>query len=287
MIIGIYLKVTKIYRTGLVQKNDLHRFKHAGSRREKNVMGAALGTMTEIRELKTEITGLRTDLKRFIEKANQQHVDAVLNKVKKEYSGVFADHQVGVAKADLSLRMIEDCGMRESCFALFMEFLDNSASHIRDGEVTDELIQSYRKQMKTLRKKGPYDHCDTCFSEVGRLFEKQVDLMKTLGIYRKSPGTAETVAEIPDESVVKDLLEPVANAQRFQIVKALATGTRTFSDISQLTGLRGGNLLFHIRKLTDSGMILQRHDRGDYIISDKGFKTLAAISELHRLLNPA
>ena len=50
-------------------------------------MGAVLGTMTEIRELKTEITGLRTDLKRFIERANQQHVDAVLGDVKKEYAG--------------------------------------------------------------------------------------------------------------------------------------------------------------------------------------------------------
>ena len=250
-------------------------------------MGAALGTMTEIRELKTEITGLRTDLKRFIEKANQQHVDAVLGEVKKEYAGVFADHQVGTAKADLSARMVEDCGMRESCFGLFMEFLENSAQHIRDSEISDELIQSYRKQMKVLRKKGPYDHCDTCFGEVGRLFEKQVGLMQTLGIYRKSPGTADTVAEIPDEIVVKELLEPVASVQRFQIVKALATGTRTFSDISQLTGLRGGNLLFHIRKLTESGMILQRHDRGDYIITDKGYKTMAAISELHRLLNPA
>jgi predicted transcriptional regulator len=249
-------------------------------------MGAVLGTMTEIRELKTEITGLRSDLKRFIERANQQHVDTVLGDIRKEYAGVFSDHEVGAAKADLSARMVEDCGMRENCFGLFMDFLENSARHIRDGEVSDELIHSYRKQMKTLRNKGPYDHCDTCFSEVGRLFEKQVELMQTLGIYRQSPGTADSVAEIPDESVVKDLLEPVASIQRFPIMKALATGTRTFSDISQLTGLRGGNLLFHIRKLTESGMILQRHDRGDYIITDKGFKTMTAISELHRLLNP-
>ena len=248
-------------------------------------MGAALGTMTEIRELKTEITGLRTDLKRFIERANQQHVDAVLDDVKKEYAGVFVNHQVGTAKADLQAHMVEDCGMRETCFALFIEFLENSAQHIRDGEVSDELIQSYREQMKTFRKKGPYDRCNTCFTEVGRLFEKQVALMKTLGIYQKSPDTADVVAEIPDEAVVKDLLEPVASIQRFQIMKALATGTRTFSDISELTGLRGGNLLFHIRKLTDSGMILQRHGRGDYIITDKGYKTIAAIGELHRVLS--
>jgi predicted transcriptional regulator len=63
--------------------------------------------------------------------------------------------------------------------------------------------------------------------------------------------------------------------------------TRTFSDISQTTGLRGGNLLFHIKKLTDSGLILQRHERGDYIITDKGYKTMTAISQLHQVLNPS
>ncbi|MGB8892302.1 MAG: winged helix-turn-helix domain-containing protein [Methanoregula sp.] len=248
-------------------------------------MGAALGTMTEIRELKTEITGLRTDLKRFIERANQQHVDVVLADIKKEYAGLFADHQVGTAKTDLSAHMVEDCAMRKTCYGVFMEFLERSAHHIRDGEVSDELIQSYRDRMKVLRKKGPYDQCGTCFTEVGQLFEKQVSLMQTLGIYRKDTKTTDGVAEIPDEAVVKDLLEPVANAQRFQIVKALATGTRTFSEISQLTGLKGGNLLFHIRKLTESGMILQRHERGDYIITDKGYKTMITIGELHRSLS--
>ena len=175
--------------------------------------------------------------------------------------------------------------MRKTCYGVFMEFLENSARHITEGNISDELIQSYRGKMKTLRKKGPYDRCDTCFTEVGRLFEKQVSLMKTLGIYQKSPDTADLVAEIPDEAVVNDILEPVANAQRFQIVKALITGTRTFSEISQLTGLKGGNLLFHIRKLTESGMILQRHERGDYIITDKGYKTMVAIVELYRVLS--
>jgi len=166
-----------------------------------------------------------------------------------------------------------------------MDFLQNTAQHIKDGQVSDEIIQSYREQMKTMRSKGPYDRCDTCFTEVHRLFEKQIDLMQSLGIYAKTREMGDAAPEIPDEVVVKDLLEPVANIQRFQILKALATQTRTFSDISQLTGLRGGNLLFHIRKLTDTGMILQRHERGDYIITDKGFKTMTAISQLYQLLN--
>ena len=32
-------------------------------------------------------------------------------------------------------------------------------------------------------------------------------------------------------------------------------------------------------------MILQRHDRGDYIITDKGYKTMAAIGELYKVLS--
>jgi predicted transcriptional regulator len=244
------------------------------------IMGAALGTLTEIRELKSEITGLRTDLRRFIERANQQHIEGVLGGLKKNYAGLFADHQVENAKADLSAHMVGDCKMRENCYGVFMDFLQNTSKHIKDGRVSDEIIRSYREQMKAMQSKGPHDRCDTCFTEVHRLFEKQIDLMQSLGIYQKARDPAGDIPEIADESVVKDLLEPVANVQRFAILKALFVQTRTFSDISQMTGLKGGNLLFHVRKLTESGMILQRHERGDYIITDKGYKTLMAISEL-------
>lgn len=249
-------------------------------------MGAAYGTMNEIRELKTEISGLRTDLKRFIERANQQHVDTVLSDLKKNYAGLFADHQAETAKTDLSNHMVRDCKMREKCYEVFMEFLQNTSRHIRDGQVSDEIIRSYRDQMKAMRAKGPFDKCDACFTEVHRLFEKQVDLMQSLGIYQNAGEHATDSAGPADDSVVKEILEPVASVQRFQILTALMSQTRTFSEISQLTGLRGGNLLFHIKKLTDSGLILQRHERGDYIITDRGYKTMTGISRLQRSLSP-
>jgi DNA-binding transcriptional ArsR family regulator len=250
-------------------------------------MGTAYGTMNELRELRTEISGLRADMKRFIERANRQHIDTVVAGLKENYAGVVTGHQVETAKAGLSAHMVRDCTMQEQCYGLFMEFLESTAQHIRDGNVSDEIIRSYREQMKEMRSKGPFDRCDTCFTEVHRLFEKQVDLMKALGIYRKPGGDAGDAPGPADESVVRDVLEPVANAQRFAILQALMVQTRTFSEISQLTGLRGGNLLFHIRKLTDAGLILQRHERGDYIITDKGYRTMTAIARLHRDLNPA
>ena len=202
------------------------------------------------------------------------------------YAGLFTEHQVETAKADLSAHMVNDCKMREKCYELLMDFLQTTSRHIRDGQVSDEIIRSYREQMKVMRSKGPFDRCDSCFNEVHRLFEKQVDLMQSLGIYQKSTGNAGSSSELPNDSVVRDVLEPVANIQRFQILQSLMRQTRTFSEISQITGLRGGNLLFHLRKLTDAGLILQVHERGDYLITDKGYKTMTAISQLHRDLNP-
>ncbi len=75
--------------------------------------------------------------------------------------------------------------------------------------------------------------------------------------------------DLPVEAVVREILEPLDSKQRLQILKSLAIETKSFSSLSGLTG-RGGNLLFHLEKLLRSGMILQRHERGDYMITEKG-----------------
>lgn len=247
-------------------------------------MDAKQDHQTEIGELKIEISELRDELKRFITNANRQHINVVLEELKENYADLFRNQQVETARGDLSTHMVANCAMRENCFSLFMEFLQNTARHIQDGNVSDEIIRSYRENLKSMRSNGPSDRCDTCFSEVSRLFEKQVSLMGSLGIYNKIESE-DTIEEINEEKAVRKILEPLANIQRFQILKSLITQTRTFSEISQMTGLRGGNLLFHIKKLTDSDMIFQRHERGDYMITEKGYTTIKTISELAGKVN--
>jgi Predicted transcriptional regulator len=110
--------------------------------------------------------------------------------------------------------------------------------------------------------------------------------MRSLGIYRSNKETSSSVADLSDEILVRDILEPLANRHRFRIVQSLAAETQTFSALSNLTGLRGGNLLFHLKKLQDAGMILQRHERGDYIITEKGYRTLKGIGTLYSALQP-
>lgn len=240
----------------------------------------------EIKEVQSEIAALRSELRRFIEYANRQHADTAIDGLRKEYAGVFVEQHLSDADQRLQERMIRQCPMRDRCYATFYEFLKSSAEHIRDGEVSEEVVRSYRDRLAEMRKGGKFDTCSTCFTETNRLFEKQIELMRSLGIYRSNKETSSSVADLSDEILVRDILEPLANRHRFRIVQSLAAETRTFSALSNLTGLRGGNLLFHLKKLQDAGMILQRHERGDYIITEKGYRTLKGIGTLYATLQP-
>jgi predicted transcriptional regulator len=85
---------------------------------------------------------------------------------------------------------------------------------------------------------------------------------------------------------VDNILEPLCHQKRFEILKAISAETKSFSALSKLTGLRGGNLLFHLQKLVEKGMIIQRHERGDYMITGKGFKVMEGVSSIYSALEP-
>ena len=171
--------------------------------------------------------------------------------------------------------------MKEACKALFSDLLKNNLDQIKGGEVSEDSVSNARSKLEQMREKSPYEQCKNCFSEAARLFDKHVDLMRSLRVYRDNDVTKESTKALPEENVVIEILEPLSNKQRLQMLKALSAETKTFSALSELTGLRGGNLLFHLQKLQDGGMILQRHERGGYMITEKGYRALRRISELY------
>lgn len=235
----------------------------------------------EVNAIKSKLDDMHEDLKRFMERSNQQHLASILDDCRSDFSDVILGYATGEIESGLESKMVKDCHMKMACKQLFSDLLKNNLGQIREGRVSDESISNTRSKMKQMRDKTPYEQCSNCFSEAARIFDKQIDLMRSLRIYRDNDMTKESMKDLPEEMAVTMILEPLSNKQRLQMLKALSIETKTFSALSALTGLRGGNLLFHLQKLMDSGMILQRHERGDYMITEKGFKALRGISELY------
>lgn len=186
------------------------------------------------------------------------------------------------AETRLDAGMAKRCDMRKECRKKFMGVLDDNLELLNLPRITESDVIKQVEQIDGLRAYSIPGRCDGCFDEVNSLFQQQTALMRSLRLYRSREEIRESIDVLPEAEVVRDLLEPMSNVQRMIIMKSLAKSPRTFSELSALTNLRGGNLLFHIQRLTASGMICQRSGRGDYAMADRGMKALEMVNDLYR-----
>ncbi len=236
------------------------------------------------KDIQKKLNKIHRDVKLIKERSNQQYLELVISNLKKDFIYAINSYLSEDNESNLEKSMVEKCGMRTTCKANFTEFLNKNRSLINQDQLPGEKINHHRDELERMKNEAPFDKCEICFSEVSDLFQKQVKLIRSLNIYQSNENNKEGISLISEESIVKEVLEPLAHKQRIQIIKSLTSTTQTFSNLSQITGLRGGNLLYHLQKLIDKNVIIQRHDRGDYMITDKGNKLLGILTEMNDLI---
>ncbi len=234
-------------------------------------------------DVNKKLESMHHDIKRLMEKSNEEYLELMLSSIKKDFTNSIVTYIKEDAESNLEKNM-EQCDMKISCKDIFTEFLGTSADLIKNENVSKATIKEKQDELSEKMKKAPYNKCETCFSEVKSLFDKQLRLISSNQIYNTIPEEKPKISAIPEEILVKNVLEPLSNKQRLQILKAMAVKAQTFSALSELTGLRGGNLLFHIQKLQETNLIIQRHERGDYMITKKGFNLLLMLADFQRLI---
>lgn len=230
-----------------------------------------------------------TDLKHKVEEIGLElrYISAFLQRAQNSDIGrsVLYDILKGEAREKAEIRldagMVKRCEMRIKCRRKFMELLDENLHLLDQSRITEDDISHRSEKLESLRAQAVAGRCDGCFREVGSLFENQTELMRQLHLYRTEEEVRDSIDDMPEETIVRDLLEPLSNPQRMLIMKALSRSQRSFTELSSLTNLRGGNLLFHLQRLTGTGMVFQRGDRGDYALTQKGQRSLEAVNDLY------
>ncbi len=185
------------------------------------------------------------------------------------------------AESRLDAGMAKRCDMRPECRQRFMELLDENLNLIDKPRVTEEDLDHQSEKLESLKLQAVAGRCDGCFREVGSLFQDQTELMRQLRLYRSKEEIRDSIDLMPEDIIVRDLLEPLSNPQRMVIMKALSRSQKSFTELSTLTNLRGGNLLFHLQRLTGTGMVFQRGGRGDYALTPKGQRSLETVNDLY------
>jgi predicted transcriptional regulator len=239
---------------------------------------------SEIEGLKTELSEIKVILGRMTDPAHLTDTSILVPRGRTDLLEVMVSQAIDDVEEGISRNMVKRCDLKEPCRATFTTFLQKNASLLEKDVVQEEVIITNQGELDRLRETSPYDKCEKCFDEVARLFGKQVRLMRSLRIYSTTVDKRQEIAELKESDFVRDVIEPLSSSHRLQMIKAVSTEPRTFSSLSEITGLKGGNLLFHIQRLLEAGMMVQHHDRGDYMITEKGFKVLKGVSDVHQLL---
>jgi DNA-binding transcriptional ArsR family regulator len=238
-----------------------------------------------IKDINSKLEVIHREVTRIRERSNQEHLDLILLNTRKDLANSMAVYVTEDIETDLERGMVSECHLKETCKQTFTDFLDRNVDIIKQVQDMDKktMDENYSK-LDEMKNEAPYEKCRFCIHEVSSLFMKQLKLIESLKLY-ESPEFEETdLNPFSEELIVKDVLEPLSNKQRLQILQSMATETKTYSELSEVTGLRGGNLLFHIQKLQDGGLIFQRHERGDYMVTKKGFAMLNALKNMNKFL---
>jgi len=235
--------------------------------------------------IKNEISSLSRVVTRVLEQANHQQLNMMLSDMRSDISRPLISYMIQDGKNVLSSRMNTDCDRKEICRAAFENLLQEAALLLMGTDIEEERLVEYEARFEELLKFATTGDCDSCTSHASEVFRKQMDLIRSLSSSgnHRSDRTAPGISEIPDE-VVSCICEPLANKQRLLMLRKLSTGTKSFSELSRITGLRGGNLLFHLQKLTDCNMVSQKSERGDYFLTARGHTTLQGLAELYKNL---
>jgi DNA-binding transcriptional ArsR family regulator len=243
--------------------------------------------LQEFENLRSEIIALKKDVNRALEQSNNHHMNILLQEMKGDLSRPVINYMLRDTKDTVEKGFCVDCDNNEFCKPAFSSLLHEMALLLLEDNVTGEHLAHFRQRFDELKSLAISDNCDVCVKSASRIFEKQMELISSLNRPRSVQEAHNIIdADNTPDDVVTEICEPLANKQRLAILRSLNSDTKSFSELSKITGLRGGNLLFHIQKLLDTGMIFQRNERGDYMITRKGHVTLRGISELYyRLLD--
>lgn len=233
----------------------------------------------ELSEIKEKLTRIHTDLTQHIT-TTHSHPETLLQLLQKNLTQNLITYLTSETERQLTNNMVKNCKMYEECKNNFKNLLSEHATLLNKKTVTKNEINEKYQLLETLEKTAPYPQCTACFNEAKDLLNRQTQLIKTTN-YQEANEELPPIQQLPTKQLVKQILEPIAHPQRLEILKALYYEPKTFSQLSQHTKLRGGNLLFHLQKLTNAQLITQKNERSNYQITKKGEKILKTLQQLH------
>jgi predicted transcriptional regulator len=189
----------------------------------------------------------------------------------------YADLLNEEANEDIDKLLQADCEKKTKCHEYFGEQLHENLSIAKSRGSKEALADLDAKisQVGSQVEKAKGTLCEGCQTKFQKKLKREKRAFQTIVLVEKTDDRSQEVIDVP--FIVENLLEPLASSIRLKILISLYEGKKNFSKLSQTMELKGGHLIFHLKKLLDSGLIAQENNKGDYIITSNGVDAIKKI----------
>lgn len=229
-----------------------------------------------LHELKKEISLLRKELQRIEASLMAERLESVERAIAQNYIELYIDEVEEEIDETLEHILREECAKREQCKQIFKKSLGEPLKKYKKDGLKEVLIKLDKElsQVESVLKKSINTSCEACYRKLQKSLQKQRKTLQKIADLKLTLEKRENRKQLDVPNLVKDVLEPIANPARLSILIAVHQGRKGFSDLSEITGMRGGHLIFHLKRLLTSGLIAQNGRKGDYVITSKGERVI-------------
>lgn len=129
--------------------------------------------------------------------------------------------------------------------------------------------------------------CVKCFDseisglEINRILLSQLLELETPHVMKDE--SAVMIGKIDPVQVDEKILNPLSHQARLAVMLSIYVGENRFTDFIRKTGLTGGHLIYHLKRLEDNGFIQQFASK-EYVLTSKGLNSLIMIANLNNML---
>ena len=218
----------------------------------------------------------------------EERIEAMRQQMAQGHQRLLLDLVLSTARKEFEVVCPNPCSLfnRSECIDFFLCRLKDTAERVDPDEVEQFLAVQVRQDTSLLTRYPELDRspCRTCYDTYCR---ERDDLMRAIG---KLSATRQVIrqkkqdlyiADLPDEQVLSTIIDPLSHPARFSILKGLSGGSMSYTELSSLTGYKGGHLLFHVTRLIEAGLIIKSEPTGLYSLTEKGVAVMTLVKNLY------
>lgn len=232
----------------------------------------------DLKELREEVNQLRHDVNRISQTILDQRIESVENVLTSKHLKIYTN-QVSEIMGDSIVRCVNsECNKKNECITKFNDEIKSIYESVETQNIDDAFknIKARLDRIQEFIDESGSKPCAVCYSNLRNIMVDQDRNLKQIVSYKPQAESREIQVDLLIETVLKPLSHPA----RLRILVALGRGSAGFSELSEVTDMRGGHLLFHLEQLVNSGLVAQSGRKGEYIITELGLDSLQKIGEI-------